>query len=175
MSTTASTTDHDWDIKFFDPCFTCKKLVHFGSMDKMFVANKALLINEEGKILLIRDSGSGDHKALGGLWDVPGGRMEARELPLEGLIREVAEEASIDIRPFPTRPVHVDKWGVNKDIENQPIIGIFWLVSIGNAQVTLSSEHSEYVWADLHNLPKPLMPSLERALIWLEKPHSLSV
>jgi len=143
-------------------------------MSKMFVANKALLVNDEGKILLIRDAGRGDHKTVNGFWDVPGGRMETHELAHEGLIREVKEEISFDIRPFLAKPIYVDKWGVKQDIQNQPIIGIFWLVSITDISVILSSEHSEHMWADLQTLPTPLLPPLERALTFMKTHYSIS-
>ncbi|WP_058452332.1 8-oxo-dGTP diphosphatase MutT [Legionella maceachernii] len=40
------------------------------------------------------------HAAHGGMWEFPGGKLEAEELPSSALIREVKEEVSIDILDY---------------------------------------------------------------------------
>jgi 8-oxo-dGTP pyrophosphatase MutT (NUDIX family) len=115
-------------------------------MEKKFVANKALLVNADGKILFMRDAGRGDHANSKGEWHVPGGRMEHGETAQQALAREVLEETGIAIDPAQARPVHVDLWGVGGDKINEPIIGIFYVVSVGTADVVLSDEHTEYAW-----------------------------
>lgn len=117
-------------------------------MEKKYVAHKALLVNEEGKILLIRDAGVDDHANLKGKWDVPGGRMEKGETPAAALMREVFEETGIEIDPRHAQPVHVDLWGVEGDVQNEPIIGIFYLVYVNNPEVRISEEHTEMFWYD---------------------------
>lgn len=117
-------------------------------MEKKFVANKALIVNAEGKILLLRDAGVGDHANAKGQWDVPGGRMEANETPQEALMREVHEEIGLEIDPALAQPFHVGLWGVGGDIVNNPVIGIFYIVPIEQTEVTLSAEHSEMIWVD---------------------------
>lgn len=120
-------------------------------MEKKFVANKAVMV-KDGKILLLRDAGVGDHANAKGMWDVPGGRMEAGETPRDALAREVREELGIEIEPSIARPFHVGLWGVGGDKVNNPIIGIFYLVPMGDATITLSGEHQEMAWID------PLQP-----------------
>jgi cob(I)alamin adenosyltransferase len=116
-------------------------------MEKKFVANKAVLVNPEGKILFVCDAGAGDHVGAGGRWDIPGGPMEEIEGPLEGLVREVKEEVGIEIDPKKARPFYVRLWGAG-DVRLNPIIGIFYIVQIGKVEVQLSSEHTSYVWHD---------------------------
>ncbi len=117
-------------------------------MEKKYVANKVLLVNSEGKILLMRDSGVGDHANSKGKWDVPGGRMEHGETPIEALKREIVEEVGVQLGLAIIRPIHVDTWGVGGDMINEPIIGIFYAVQIGDATPQLSEEHTEYIWYD---------------------------
>lgn len=123
-------------------------------MEKKFVANKALLVNKDGKILLLRDAGLGDHAHAKGMWDVPGGRMEANETPKQGLVREVKEELGLEIDATLARPFHVDLWGVGGDKINNPIIGIFYLVPLPLEDFKLSDEHTEMMWFD----PKDPIP-----------------
>ncbi len=54
----------------------------------------AVIRREDGAILLsLRPA----HTAHGGLWEFPGGKLEARERPIDGLARELAEELGISI------------------------------------------------------------------------------
>lgn len=117
-------------------------------MEKKYVANKAFLVNPQGKILLIRYAPEGDHVNSAGKLDIPGGRMDAREHPLEGLAREVKEEVGIEIDSSRARVFHTDLWGVRGDVENEPIIGIFYAVSIQEESIVLSDEHKEFIWYD---------------------------
>jgi 8-oxo-dGTP diphosphatase len=55
----------------------------------------AVVHDAEGRLLLIRRG----HAPSAGLWSVPGGRMEAGEAEAEAVVREVAEETGLRVRP----------------------------------------------------------------------------
>jgi 8-oxo-dGTP diphosphatase len=57
----------------------------------LFVVAAALTLNNGGILLQRRPSG----KPMEGLWEFPGGKVEAGELPKNALIRELAEELGI--------------------------------------------------------------------------------
>ncbi|MBI5370365.1 cob(I)yrinic acid a,c-diamide adenosyltransferase [Candidatus Uhrbacteria bacterium] len=134
-------------------------------MEKKFVANKAFLINPQGKILLIRYAGEGDHANSAGRLDIPGGRMEAHEHPREGLAREVKEEVGISIDPALARPFYIDLWGVRGDVEHEPIVGVFYAVPVRDEAITLSDEHKESVWYDPRGpLPEGLTDAVRGAI-----------
>lgn len=55
----------------------------------------AALINKEGQLLLAeRPSGA----SMAGVWELPGGKIEAEETPEAALIRELKEELDIEVR-----------------------------------------------------------------------------
>ena len=54
----------------------------------------AVIINSEGKILIDRRKPEGE---MGGLWELPGGKIEPGETVEECIKREIDEELAIDI------------------------------------------------------------------------------
>lgn len=53
------------------------------------------LIDADNRVLVAQRPA---HKALGGLWEFPGGKLESGEGPEAALIRELDEELGIDVR-----------------------------------------------------------------------------
>ena len=54
----------------------------------------AALIDTDGRVLIAQRP---EGKALAGLWEFPGGKIEPGERPEEALIRELREELGIDV------------------------------------------------------------------------------
>ena len=52
------------------------------------------LIDQSGRVLMQRRPANRQH---GGLWEFPGGKLEARETPVFGLIREIEEELGLGL------------------------------------------------------------------------------
>ena len=69
----------------------------------------AVVHDEQGRLLLIRRG----HAPSAGLWSVPGGRMEAGETQEQAVVRELAEETGLAVRPVrPLGSVRVEGPGV---------------------------------------------------------------
>ncbi|MCW2306799.1 (deoxy)nucleoside triphosphate pyrophosphohydrolase [Rhodobium gokarnense] len=60
------------------------------------------LIDVDGRVLIARRP---EGKALAGLWEFPGGKLEPGERPEDSLIRELNEELGIDINPACLAPL----------------------------------------------------------------------
>lgn len=130
---------------------------HTCTMSKAWVANKAFLVNPQGKIFFLR-------LAETDRWDVPGGRMEEGEHPHEGLVREVLEETGLQIDPSKAVPFHVDRWCVLGD-QNEPVVGMFYVLPIPHGSVQISTEHKEILWYDPRQaIPEATSEIVERAI-----------
>ncbi len=62
----------------------------------------AALLRGDGRVLMQQRRLSGEH---GGLWEFPGGKIEAGETPDRALVRELAEELGIVVAPTGLEPL----------------------------------------------------------------------
>lgn len=65
--------------------------------ERMIEVAAAIIENTRGEILIAKRS---EHKSQGGLWEFPGGKVEAGESAEECLRRELREEMKIEIQPY---------------------------------------------------------------------------
>jgi mutator protein MutT len=104
----------------------------------------AAAIRREGSLLLCR---RGEHREwYPGVWDLPGGHIEAGEAPQGALVRELREELGIDIDP-PSRPADA----IVADVELSTAI---WLVDRWESEVRnlAPAEHDAVEWFNLAEL-----------------------
>ena len=59
----------------------------------MLLVSAAALIDDDGRVLVQQRSA---HRAMAGLWEFPGGKVEPGETPEVALVRELREELGID-------------------------------------------------------------------------------
>lgn len=64
-------------------------------MKPVVLVSAVALIDIDGRVLLAQRP---EGKSMAGLWEFPGGKVEAGETPEEALIRELHEELAIDTR-----------------------------------------------------------------------------
>jgi 8-oxo-dGTP diphosphatase len=109
------------------------------------VAAKALVLNEKGEVLLLREASSYEEGTNLGRYDVPGGRIEPGEKFLDALHREVMEESGLEVEPI--QPVYVSEWFPVIKGEKNHITAIFYACKALTTDVDLSQDHDEFVWA----------------------------
>lgn len=104
------------------------------------------IIERNGKILLAqRDL----HRDQAGLWEFPGGKVEAGESQPQALIRELAEELNIDA--VITQYIATNQWDSPKGIIRLHA----WHIESFYGEPVLHC-HSAFVWLmpeDVHNYP----------------------
>lgn len=71
-------------------------------MAKLLIVAAAALIDADGRVLLARRPAG---KAMAGLWEFPGGKLNDGETPEEALVRELREELGIEAQAACMAPV----------------------------------------------------------------------
>lgn len=116
---------------------------HIPPKSYFLVGQKCVVINGEGKILLLKRSS----KSGGGGWNLIGGGLEKGEDPVKGLKREAQEEAQIEI--YDVSPIHIASFAEGKETKD-PVVIICYQAKTDSDQVTLNWEHDEYKWVTKH-------------------------
>lgn len=110
------------------------------------VAAKAVILNEEGKVLLLREASTYEEGTNLGRYQIPGGRLNPGESYEDGLKREAKEETGLEVEPL--YPIFVGEWRpVIKGVPTQ-IIAIFTVCQAKSGDIVLSEEHDAYEWAN---------------------------
>jgi len=132
-------------------------------MDSVGLTHRIIVkgqIWREGKLLVIKRAPDDD--PYPGLWDVPGGSLHQGETVEQGLRRETQEETGLilsRIRPLTT-------WSHGKD--ERLAIGLSFLATTDTTTVSLSEEHTDFVWltpdkVDDYDFP----PNLAKEISWV--------
>lgn len=124
---------------------------------------KGIIFNRNlGKILLIQRSENDPTGA--NTWENAGGNIEYGEIPEEAMIREITEETGITEITI-ERVAYVTL--VNAE---EPYLIIAYLCEAQTENVTLSTEHQAFIWADKDEcrnmLPKTIIDDFEKHKIF---------
>jgi 8-oxo-dGTP pyrophosphatase MutT (NUDIX family) len=99
------------------------------------VSLKAVLFGPRGRVLLVHDGADG-------VWELPGGRLDAGERPHAGLRREVREETGIESVEV-VCPVHTDAW---ENSAGEGRFAVAFRCDAAETGVALSDEHDDFRW-----------------------------
>ncbi len=115
------------------------------------------LIDPDNRILIAqRPQG----KAMAGLWEFPGGKIERGELPEYALMRELKEELGIESRPQCFTPLAFTSHSYDNFHLLMPLFGLrMW------RGVPRAVEHDALKWVRVHDLNEYPMPAADVPLI----------
>jgi 8-oxo-dGTP diphosphatase len=134
-------------------CPSCG-LVHYANH---VPAAAALVVDEDGRLLLARRAYEPD----AGLWDTPGGFFDEGEEPRAGLVRELREEAGVEIAVEEFFGMYLDRYGHGDDAPY--VLNLVWRASIVGGELEAADDVSELAWFASDALPS----ADELAFEWL--------
>ena len=111
-------------------------------MEKFFVSSKAILVNPQGKILVMR--------LQDGRWDLPGGRMDKNENLPQALAREIKEETGLIVDPTGAKLVYAGVFPYKGPPAESVTVIVFSLPLNTDASIVVSHEHKDFFWLDPH-------------------------
>ena len=115
----------------------------------------AAVVVEDGRLLLARRR-EGDH--LAGLWEFPGGKVDAGETPPAALVRELAEE--LGVRAEAGAPFLFSWW----EYPEKRVLILFYRCRIAEG-VPTPVECAEVGWFARRDLPGLPVPDADRAVL----------
>jgi 8-oxo-dGTP diphosphatase len=117
----------------------------------------AALFNDEGRVLIAQRP---RHKALGGLWEFPGGKVEEDEQPEYALARELLEELEVIVAPDDLKPLAF----VSHAYSDFHVLMPLFTARRWNG-VPIAREHTALAWARPSELKSYPMPPADAPLI----------
>ncbi|WP_423409293.1 NUDIX domain-containing protein [Heyndrickxia sp. MSNUG] len=126
--------------------------------NQMIFAVKGVIINA-GKVLILKRSE--DEEVGGGSWENVGGKIEFGEELEAALMREVKEETGLDI--IVERILYATTFKTNP---KRQIVLLTYLCTTDGTEISLSTEHMDYLWASEDQLkvklPQEILRDFER-------------
>ncbi|MDO9231705.1 MAG: nucleotide exchange factor GrpE [bacterium] len=147
---------------------------------------KAVIINQEGKILIIKRSENDSIKA--GEYDLPGGNIDYRENIEIAMKREIEEELGIEVEigpiiyAFDFENKYDREYEFGKEKIKVGGKGLRFIAYYKGGEIKLSDEHQEYEWLDFDkalekfgdsDFTKDKKESIVKAREYLELKNSL--
>lgn len=124
---------------------------------RLLIVVAAVLLDGDGRVLLAqRPQG----KTLAGLWEFPGGKIEADERPEAALARELHEELGIDVNVTDMQPFTFASHAYDEFHLVMPL----WQIRKWNGQ-PMSREGQALAWVSIDALDDYAMPPADIPLI----------
>jgi 8-oxo-dGTP diphosphatase len=121
------------------------------------------LVDVDGRVLIARRP---EGKTMAGLWEFPGGKVEAGELPEQTLIRELMEELGIDVTQACLAPLTF----ASHSYPDFHLLMPLWICRRWEGIVT-AKEEQELAWVRPQRLRDYSMPPADEPLI----PHLIDL
>lgn len=122
----------------------------------------AAMFDQAGRVLVQRRP---EGKAMAGLWEFPGGKLEPAETPQSALARELREELGISVRPEALLPLTFASAPL---ADRHLVMLLFSLTEWQDEPVALHASALKWVWPgelDALDMPPadyPLIPAIKR-------------
>ena len=130
----------------------------------------AVIRNNEGKYLVLKRS---DREiAYPGMYTFPGGKVEDNETVEETLIKEIKEEANLDLKPG--KILLKDKSFIRPD--DQTVKVFSYLCEVENSDdIKISDDFTDYKWISFEDLKNIPHVGIEDELLQVDKLYKLNL
>ncbi len=106
---------------------------------------KALVVDGDGKVLVLTIGEHTKYPQLSYAYDLPGGIIEQGETPYDGIIREVTEETGIDCTQAEIHELYTST-ELFSEYGYELTRSLYLIRLAETVEVTLSYEHEAYKW-----------------------------
>lgn len=115
---------------------------------KQFLIVNALVINNDGKVLLVKREREW-HKEAHGKWELPGGKVDFGETPAEACVRETKEESGFDVETKRLIPEIISSFWEHPDRISQQIL-LCYICNLKGGNVSLDDPGvSDVKWFEI--------------------------
>lgn len=124
---------------------------------EFYFAQKAFIV-KDGKLLLIKKSGSDPNQA--NKWEVPGGRMKFGEEIEDHIKREVYEEVGLEVDP--AEPFFIWQWQIDRKNQNgddvrMQIVAVARICHCKSGNISFEKHEEDdyianYAWVDFKDI-----------------------
>lgn len=113
---------------------------------KTVIVQKAAVFDEQGRLLTLRRSDTDVRRPL--QWDLPGGFLDEGEEFVDGVRREIKEEAGLDVGEIELifSKTEVRDWKDEKKTHTSNVVFMFYKTQAKSTNVEISYEHTEFKW-----------------------------
>ena len=118
-------------------------------IDQIIPVASCLIHNSDNKILILKRSSA--HRTYHGYWQLPEGKIEGNESPIEALMRELKEEIGLEVTDLKIKPLVTTTVTIG---ETHGLVIRIVYEGFTNKIIKLSNEHTEYKWIEPGKAPK---------------------
>lgn len=128
-------------------------------MKTVQVAVAVVVVNDHDILIARRP----DDKHQGGLWEFPGGKVEAGETVPAALVRELDEEVALSVRPEQMAPLlQIPFQYPDKSV----LLDVYWVeADMNSALLAHGAEGQEVRWVPFMRLPEFEFPAANQAIV----------
>ena len=120
----------------------------------------AIIYDELGRILITQRAA---HSPSGGLWEFPGGKLEAGESPEDALFREIKEEVNLSIQNYEFLTQ------IDANTEERSLSLYVFLIHKFSGQATRLESQADLQWVEPHSLPAYSFPTTNAPILaWIQ-------
>lgn len=108
-----------------------------------------IVVDDAGKVLVARRG----IEPFKGMWDIPGGFLEAAEHPEEGVIRELLEETGLTVTVTHLIGIYIDTYGPEP---SEDTLNVYYECRAISGLLSAQDDIADIGWFDLDAVPGPL-------------------